>query len=130
MTQVEMTLAVALLVSLVLHVIGVRLYVGIVRQQTETLRELGSTIRHATAAIRSGFKSVRREIRRSEGLTAQKRQDMLRLMESSEERCTDMLRDLMHALQIQGFRISGVTIQNSTGGGAANQAGDNQNEQR
>lgn len=116
-------------VGIVWAIIRERHMVGMSNQQTFALSEIEHTINDATLAIRSGFDTLQRKIEHSDDLTGEKRQEIIRLILDSERRCMDTMRDLIHNLQSQGIH-TGVTIQNSTGGGAANQAGKNHHEQR
>ena len=135
--SLEMLLLLALVIVLGLLLInGVGIVWAIVRerhmvnmsnQQTFALSEIERTISDATNAIRSGFDTVTRQIEHSEDLTGEKRQEIIRLILDSERRCMDTMRDLINNLHSQGIH-TGVTIQNSTGTGAANQAGHNHHE--
>lgn len=103
------------------------------QQQTLAMAAIEKTIDQGTLAIRLGFKSVRRKIEASDLLTSEKRREMLSQIDASERRTMEALQtsiqNLCLALQLQGIH-TGVTIQNTTGSGSVNQAGDNKHEQR
>lgn len=126
-TVLIVVLAVALLVSLLMHAVGLawaimreRYFVRMTGQQTEAVRAIEQTFLQGTAAIRLGFKSLRKKINHSDELTAQKRRDMMQLMLDTEQRCMDAIRQLAIQLQLQGIHTGGngpgVTIQGNTAG--------------
>ena len=123
---------VAILILLLITVIGViwavvreRHLVHMHGQQTHAIIDVDRTMREGTEAIREGFHELTRQVERSDQVSEARRQELIRLILDSERRCADTMRDLLRNLQ-----ISGVTIQNSTGGGAANQAGHNEQRQQ
>lgn len=91
--------------------------------QHELLKQFNSTIEKQTECVQAQFDDAERRIDRFEGISLTQKQELVSLIVDTERRIIESMRDMMR-------QAASVTIQNSTGGGAANQAGNNHHEQR
>lgn len=108
----DLVLALSVVILLLITVIGIgwaivreRHMVNMHNQQTHAIVDIEKTIAEGTEAIRAGFESLQKKIERSDDISDDKRQEIVRLIVDVERRLMDTMRDNLARIQ-QGMQVN------------------------